>query len=744
MASNDDNTSGHDSEGVSNDREIDLREYLGILADGWLWIAGAAVIGLVLAAYLAWSQAPHYEATALMRVEGSGQNMAPGAFNGMGGGLSGGGLGSLNVVSAEGAILKSRSVLSDAVEAANLDIRVQPEFFPLIGEPIARLNTAFSSGVWSPPFGGGYAWGNESADVTRIVLPAETQSAQFTLVSGKQGNYKLVTTAGRTFLQGHIGQSEQADMPGVGQIRLFVRSITAAPGTRFQVRSLEKPAAVASLQGRFTAEEQPQGSGLLNLSLTADSPAAAEDQLNAIMNAYLEQSVSHESKQAEKRLSFLESQLPELREQRNEAQSKLAQYQSETGTLDLGAQGQSVLSRLTNLDQQIAEVDIERQQLLQEYTSKAPQIQAANEKKATLEARRDELQKELRSLPSGQSRFLELKREAEVRGQIYTEMRNTAQGLKVSKAGVTGNTYIIDNAYSGGDIVSPKRFVMHLAGLLIGAVLGALLVLTRAMLRTTIDDPADIESRLGLPVYATIPFSKAAEGRRGQRGPDSLMVRAAPDDPAVESLRSLRTSLEFALMGAGSKMLAITGPTPACGKSFVSGNLAVLAAQTGARVLLIDADLRRGGLFRRFGVQQAPGLSEVLAGEASADAATQASGVANLDIWATGKLPPNPAELLLSPRFAEIKEQLGDQYDYVIFDLPPVLNVTDATIIANHMPGIFLVVRSEHSTMDEVQQAVQRLKQNGLKTTGVIFNGLDPTRKRYRQGQFSHYGYRYE
>ena len=162
-------------------------------------------------------------------------------------------------------------------------------------------------------------------------------------------------------------------------------------------------------------------------------------------------------------------------------------------------------------------------------------------------------------------------------------MLNTAQGLKVSKAGVTGNTYIIDNDYSDGDIVSPKRFVMHLAGLLIGAVLGALLVLTRAMLRTTIDDPADIESRLGLPVYATIPFSKAAEGRRGQRGPDSLMVRAAPTTRRRE-LAKPADELEFALMGAGSKMLAITGPTPACG-SFVSGNLAVLAAQTGARVV---------------------------------------------------------------------------------------------------------------------------------------------------------------
>ncbi|WP_353214017.1 polysaccharide biosynthesis tyrosine autokinase [Salinisphaera hydrothermalis] len=728
--------------GAADDHEIDLREYLGVLADGWRWIAAGAVIGLLIAAYFAWSAHPQYEATSLMRVKPSGDNMAPEAFMGGAAGALSGGSGGLThgLVSAEGAILESRSVVSKAVQAKHLEIRVHPVYLPVIGEPIARLHQAVSSGVWS---WGGYAWGNEHAEVTRVELPAGVSSARLTLVAESKGQYQLRTPSGETFLTGQVGQSEQASLPGVGVIHIFVRSIHAAPGTRFHVQSLALPSAVASVQARLKAEEKPSGSGLLNLTLTAGSPSAAESQLNAVMSAYLDQSVARESKQAEKRLAFLQKQLPQLRQQRDAAQAKLAQYQSKTGVLDLSTQAQATLDQLTNLDQKIAEVDIDRQQLLQEYTSKAPQVKAANDKKSALEARREKLQKQLKHLPSGESRFLELKRDAEVKDQLYTQMLNTAQSLKVSKAGVTGNTYIVDNAYSNGAMVSPKRLMIQLVGLLLGGVLAALWVITRALLRTTVDEPNEIESRFGVPVYATVPFAPEQKSKRDRTGPDTLLVNSAPNAPAAESLRSFRTSLEFALMEAGTRFIGITGPTPACGKSFISANAAALIAHTGARVLLVDADMRRGSLYRQFGIAQSPGLSEVLAGESDLVTECQSSGVDNLDVLATGKRPPNPAELLLSKRFVDMKAELKERYDYVLFDLPPVLNVTDALIVAHHLPATFMVVRSEHSTMHEVDQALRRFNHDGVKTAGVIFNALNPQRKRYGAGRYGYYGYSY-
>ena len=240
-----------------------------------------------------------------------------------------------------------------------------------------------------------------------------------------------------------------------------------------------------------------------------------------------------------------------------------------------------------------------------------------------------------------------------------------------------------------------------------------------------------------------MPFSGwEATIKRRKRGFNLLAVHR-PDDPTVESIRSLRTSLQFAMIEGDTKFIAITGPTPGCGKSFIAANTAALIAQTGARVLLVDADLRRGQLFRAFGVQQGPGFSEVLSGDSTLDQAVQASGVDNLDLLTTGKRPPNPAELLISRRFNEMKTSLESRYDYVLYDLPPILNVTDASIVANNVAATFLVVRSEHSTGHEVDQAIRRMHRDDLKLTGAIFNGLRIDRRRYGYSKYGYYSYKY-
>ena len=727
----------------SADREIDLREYLGILMDGWPTIVGVAVVGLLIAAYSAWSKPPVYQANALMQVETS-RNMAPQSLMEQ----SPQGLGGDNKVSAEGAILKSRSVISDAVAENNLGIRVSPTYMPFIGEQIARFRTAFSAGVWRMPFSPAkYAWGNESANVTQFQLPDGVSSAGITLKAGErnQNQYAVLGPDGMVAGHGVLGRSTTVDYPGVGSLRLFVRDVSALPGTQFAVSALSMPAAVGSLQSRLEVTEQPQGSGLLDLQLKADSPADAEAQLNAIMKAYLKQSVERQSQQAQQRLAFLEKQLPELKKERDDAQAKLAEYQSRTGTLDLSAQAQATLDQLTNLDEQIATVELDRQQLLQEYTGKAPQVQAANEKKQSLQRRRNELQGELKNLPSSESEFLELKRNVQVADELYTSLLNTAQGLQVSKAGITGVTHIIDKAYAPGGKIAPNRPFIMLVGLLLGAVVGALGVLVWALLRQTLENPDTVEKEYGLSVYATVPYSsKEAEYRSGRNRDKHLLAIDHATDISVESLRSFRTSLQFANLPTGSRTVGITGPTPSCGKSFVASNLAALLAQSGHNVLLVDADLRKGVLNQTMGVAQAPGLSEILAGSMTVQEAAQKYGNGvTFDVLSTGQRPPNPSELLLKTDFATFTREASHTYDYVIVDLPPVLNVTDANIVAKHLSATFLTVRSDHSTGNEVEQAIRRFQRDGLTFAGAVFNGLRVNRRRYGYGKYGYYTYKY-
>ena len=726
----------------AEEKEIDLREYLGIIIDGWRWVALAGIVGLLVAAYMAWSNAPVYQASSLMRVEAH-QNLAPQAMaTAAGGGES---FQAKSAVTAEGAILKSRSVLSDAVNAANLAVRVSPRYMPFVGEQIARLHEAFSSGHWTPPFAAQYAWGNESAEITRISLPANVKSASFVLEARGDDAFAILSRVGKTLATGVIGQATKVTLPGIGEISVFVRGIDAAAGTRFNVRSLSMPSAVASLQHRIEVTEEPKGSGLLSIALTADSPAAAEQQLDAAMSAYLERSVENQSQQAQQRLSFLEKQLPEIKEERDQAQAKLARYQSKTGTLDLSAQAQSVLERVSSIDEQIAKVELERQQLLQEYTARAPQVQAASEKKSALQRRRNELQQDLKKLPAAESEFLELKRNVTVANEMYAQLLNTSQGLQVTKAGITSVTHIIDGAYAPSGKIAPNRTIMAVAGLLLGAIAGLLGVLAWALLRQTLEDPDTVERDHGLSVYATVPYSTIEAGyRKGKRREKHLLAIDHPEDTAIESLRSFRTSLQFANMKPGERSIGITGPSPACGKSFVSSNLAALLSQSGHSVLLVDADMRKGVLYQTLGVLQQPGLSDVLTGHHAFDDAVQTyEHGESFDVITTGKRPPNPAELLLGSRLREFVDQACSSYDYVIFDMPPVLNVTDANIVAAHTASNFLTVRSDHSTGTEVDQSIKRFDRDGLKITGAIFNGLRLDRHRYGSGKYGYYSYQY-
>ena len=734
------------SSSSSEEREIDLREYLGILLDGWRWIALAAVIGLLAAIYFAWSQAPQYQAQALMQVESAQQNMAPQAFSEAAAGAAS--LQGKGAVSAEGAILKSRSVVSKAVSAENLAVRVTPQYMPVIGEQIARLHGSFfGGGRWSLPFASRFAWGNESATVTRVELPAGASSASFVLKAKSRESFELYSKDGQKFATGTVGEPVDAMLPGVGKVSLFVQALNAEDGTEFAVAALSMPAAVGSLQGRIAVTEEPQGSGLLSIRLTAGSPTAAERQLNAVMSAYLERSVANQSQQAQQRLSFLKEQLPEIKKERDEAQAKLAQYQSRTGTLDLSAQAQAALNQISSIDEQIATVELERQQLLQEYTPKAPQVQAAVEKKASLQRRSEQLEQELKKLPSNESEFLELKRDVEVANQLYTQLLNTSQGLQVSKAGITSVTHIIDSAYAPTGKVAPKRAIILLAGLFIGTVLGALLILARALLRQTLEDPDTVEREYGLSVYATVPYSAIEAGYKSGKGRRKhLLAIDHPNDTAVESLRSFRTSLQFAGLPAGGRAIGITGPSPACGKSFVSSNLAALLAQSGHSVLLVDGDLRKGVLYQTLGLSQGPGLSDVLSGHEKADSVVQkfaAQSEGGFNVLTTGKRPPNPSELLLNSGLKSLVDNATTEYDYVIFDLPPVLNVTDANIVAANLSATFLTVRSDHSTGSEVDQAIRRFERDGLKITGAIFNGLRLDRHRYGYGKYGYYSYQY-
>mgnify|MGYP003556560093 CR=1 FL=1 len=199
------------------------------------------------------------------------------------------------------------------------------------------------------------------------------------------------------------------------------------------------------------------------------------------------------------------------------------------------------------------------------------------------------------------------------------------------------------------------------------------------------------------------------------------------EDVAIESLRSIRTAIHFALANAKNNIIAISGPAPEVGKSFISINLATIFAQSNKRVLLLDVDLRRGYLHKYFDRDVTPGLTEIMSGDVTLEQAIYDTGVPNLDYIARGKSPNNPSEMLSSQQFKDLLEKLSAQYDHIIMDTPPVLAVTDGIILAQYSGVNLIVARYAKTQVKELEFTIAKFEQAGTKVNGIILNDVRAT-----------------
>jgi len=308
---------------------------------------------------------------------------------------------------------------------------------------------------------------------------------------------------------------------------------------------------------------------------------------------------------------------------------------------------------------------------------------------------------------------------------------------------------VVDDAVVPFYPVSPVVGKIVLSGLGIGLLLGGLVAFLRRTLYGKLHDANDIEQKLGLSVYGVVPRSAAQEVmskavHQKERG-IHILAHTSRNDAAVESLRSFRTACQFALLEARNNVVLFTGATPGVGKSFVSANYAALMADAGKRVLLVDGDMRKGYLDQYFGLNRQPGLSDWITDVDGKplDAFVKTQVLPGLDVLPAGRRPPNPAELVVSQRFSQLVERWSAEYDLVVIDTPPVMLTADTAAMAAHAGMVFLVARAEVTTLSEVGHSARLLQQSGVVPQGVVFNGMDMSKRRYSYGYGGAYGYRY-
>jgi len=720
------------------DNEIDLRSLLATLGEHKRLILLGTAVFLALSVLYVVLATPEYEANAVVQVEKK-TPLVPG----IGANAEAPSQSDDAAASTEIQLLTSRQVLGEALSDLGLDVKIEPAHFPVFGNFIARQFQPSQPGdVASPWFGlDRYGWGGEKLQFARLDVPDELTDVPMELVAGSNGNYALYDGDGNRLLDGHVG--EVASNNGITSL---VRDLRANPGMHFKVTRLNSLVILDQMKDDITAVEQGRDSGVIALRYSNADPILAKRVLENISNTYVHQNVARNSAEAAKRLTFVKAQLPKVRQELEKAQNALTQFQSQTQTLDVGVQNKALLDQSVALETNIQQLRMQQSELASKFTPQHPAYKALLGQIAQFEAQKGAIQNQIKQLPTTQQGLFWRSRDVEVTNQTYANLLDQAQQLDIARAGAVGNVRVIDASAVNLDSPTwPKPIPTIIGGTLLGALLMVAFVLLQQMLRRGVEDPVDIEL-LGLPVYASIPYSERGRelgnntARIGHSGHQRLLALKAPTDLAMEALRSLRTSLHFARFKTKNNMLMITAPSPGVGKTFVCANLAVTMAQAGQRVLLIDADMRRGTLHHAMGTRSEGGLSELISGQIPLETALRrVAGAENLSFISRGDVPPNPSELLMHPNFGELLEQLAPLYDIVVIDTPPVLAVTDAAVIGHQAGTCLMVVRFGLNQQREIALAKQRLEQNGVEIKGAIFNGV----QKRNAGRYAYSYYEY-
>lgn len=525
------------------------------------------------------------------------------------------------------------------------------------------------------------------------------------------------------------GKAAKDKVPTKKSYTLLISELRGEPGTEFSIRRWSELSIIDDLKRRIEATEDGIQTGLFSLGLEGQDKHVIVAILNQITGNYLKQTKFRSSEDVTKTLNSLEGQLSRLEKNSDDAEERLRLYRTANQTADMSVETQAALEIIADIDAELQRLSQKKDEVGQKYTSSHPTIRAISLQEDKLESRKREALLKVSELPRTQQNLLKLEKEFSVANEVYINLLNSIQQIKIAKASSgDGNIHLIDSAAANNKPVKPNKKMIMVLGPLLGALLAMLYILMSRIFNHTVENPDKLEEALGVPVYATVPLpykvglTGMIKGSASQQ--KSLLDVGAKFSSAIESLRYLRSNLQVMIPKAKNNRIMLTAPAHNVGRFFVSSNLATVIAEGGSKVLLIDADLREGSLHKLLNKNLSPGLSELINDEVNFEAAVHSTAVGNgsLDIITRGKTPTNPSKLFLRKSFESLLTTVSKEYDLVLIDSPPVESASDATVIGKEMGTVFMVVHTSMHSMKTIDNSVKKLSLSGISTSGFIFN----------------------
>lgn len=719
---------------ISQDNEqIDLMALLLTIFKGWKTILAMALLGLLLGVTYSRYEQPTYKTDALVQIDSASKSISA-----LGSNIS-------ELVGTESTpadtereLIKSRMVLQPVIEKLHLDIKLSnPEiksFDRILQDKIPTQFSTEKEVILDTKYG--------DVKVANFDVPLAYLNKSFTLTKTATG-FTLSHTINEELVEykGNVGTPTTINTPD-GKINVLINALPAE-GHSINITKIAMPSAINALNGSLSVAERGDKTGIIELTLNGSNQEHISTILAQVVQSYVSQNLERGSQQTRTTLDFMQSQIPQLKQKLEQSEQDFNKFRQQYGTIDVNQEAGILVSERAEIEKQVSELNLKKAELLTYYTEEHPLVIQINDQLSTLEERRNQIKEGISRLPEMQREFLQLSQDTEINREIYLTMLKNYQQLQIAKAGEIGYVRVVDMPINTYQIITPKKDLIQMLGLLSGLLLGILIVFTKSLLRNSIKDPERLEAKTGVPVIATIPRSKTSFNLSKKKDSHRrLLAMVEHDGMSYEGIKSLRTSLMFAmpktsriasifgdmdpaLSAKQGKVIVISGEAPNIGKSFISSNLAETFSQLNKKVLIIDGDMRRGKLHKIFTVNRNDGLGDYLTDDnAGLNDYIHPTSFEFIDFMPRGKHPYNPASLLSADKFSKMLLELVTIYDFIIIDTPPVLAVSDAIITAQYADKVLMVTRYNVSIEGQLAYAIRQMQKSNIIVDGIVLNDV--------------------